>query len=163
MTSSGRDHLHEHGHDHEHDHGHEHQGGVRGFLRELFVPHTHDAADSVDDALEASAQGVRALKISLFVLLATTLLQLFVVFLSNSVALLADTVHNFADALTAVPLWIAFVLARRAVPPLPVRLRPRRGPRRLFIVVSSPLPPSSRPGRRSTACCTRHPWRTSAG
>ena len=99
---------------HDHEHGHEHRGGVRGFLRELFVPHTHDAADSVDDALEASAQGVRALKISLFVLLATTVLQLVVVFLSNSVALLADTVHNFADALTAVPLWIAFVLARRA-------------------------------------------------
>ena len=78
------------------------------------MPHTHDAADSVDDALEATAQGVRALKISLFVLLGTTVLQLVVVFLSNSVALLADTVHNFADALTAVPLWIAFVLARRA-------------------------------------------------
>ena len=119
MTSSApRDHLHDHDHDHDHDHhhghGHEHQGGVRGYLRELFVPHTHNPADSVDDALEASAQGVRALKISLFVLLATTLLQLVVVFLSNSVALLADTVHNFADALTAVPLWIAFVLARRA-------------------------------------------------
>ena len=118
--AAGRDHLHEHrqdhehGHEHDHEHGHEHAGGFRGFLRELFVPHTHDAADSVDDALEASAQGVRALKISLFVLLGTTLLQLAVVFLSNSVALLADTVHNFADALTAVPLWIAFVLARRA-------------------------------------------------
>lgn len=114
----GNTHEHEHGHEHEHEHeherGHEHPGGVRGYLRELFVPHTHDAADSVDDALEASAQGVRALKISLFVLLGTTMLQLVVVFLSNSVALLADTVHNFADALTAVPLWIAFVLARRA-------------------------------------------------
>lgn len=126
MTGATRhDHLHEHSHEHahgheheqgnhEHAHDHEHHGGVRGFMRDLFVPHTHDAADSVDDALEASAQGVRALKISLFVLLATTLLQLAVVFLSNSVALLADTVHNLADALTAVPLWIAFVLARRA-------------------------------------------------
>ena len=108
---------HDHPRDHEghdgHDHAHEHGRGIRGALREFFVPHTHDAADSVDDALEASAQGVRALKISLFVLLATTLLQLAVVFLSNSVALLADTVHNFADALTAVPLWIAFALARR--------------------------------------------------
>jgi len=114
LHEHGHDHDHEHGHDHEHEHGHEHRGGVCGYLRELFVPHTHDAADSVDDALEASAQGVRALKISLFVLLGTTMLQLVVVFLSNSVALLADTVHNFADALTAVPLWIAFVLARRA-------------------------------------------------
>lgn len=110
----GNTHEHEHEHGHEHGDDHEHPGGVRGYLRELFMPHTHDAADSVDDALEASARGVRALKISLFVLLGTTGLQLVVVFLSNSVALLADTVHNFADALTAVPLWIAFVLARRA-------------------------------------------------
>lgn len=105
---------HEHEHEHEHHHEHAHHGGIRGFLRELFVPHTHDAADSVDDALEASTAGIRALKVSLFVLLATTLLQLAVVFVSNSVALLADTVHNFSDALTAVPLWVAFVLGRRA-------------------------------------------------
>ncbi|WP_332908225.1 cation diffusion facilitator family transporter [Naasia lichenicola] len=78
------------------------------------MPHSHDASDSVDDALEASAQGVRALKISLFVLLGTTVLQLLVVLISGSVALLADTIHNFSDALTAVPLWIAFNLGRRA-------------------------------------------------
>ena len=63
--------------------------------------------------LEASREGVRALKISLFVLLGTTVLQFIVVLLSGSVALLADTVHNFSDALTAVPLWIAFILGRR--------------------------------------------------
>jgi cation diffusion facilitator family transporter len=101
----------EHGHEHEHEHEHGH--GLRGFLHELFVPHTHDAADAVDDALEASAQGVRAVKISLFVLLATTVLQFLVVLISGSVALLADTIHNFSDALTAVPLWVAFLLARR--------------------------------------------------
>lgn len=56
---------------------------------------------------------MRALKISLFGLLATTVLQFVVVLISGSVALLADTVHNFSDALTAVPLWIAFILARR--------------------------------------------------
>ncbi|MGY4857304.1 cation diffusion facilitator family transporter [Cryobacterium sp. AP23] len=78
------------------------------------MPHSHDAADSIDDALEASKEGVRALKISLFVLLATTVLQLGVVFISGSVALLADTIHNFSDALTAVPLWVAFILGRRA-------------------------------------------------
>lgn len=110
---SGHAHPQEHEHPHPHEHAHEHPGGVRGFLRELFVPHTHDAADSVDDALEASRQGVRTLKISLFVLLGTTVLQLVVVLISNSVALLADTVHNFSDALTAVPLWIAFSLSRR--------------------------------------------------
>lgn len=103
-----------HPHSHEHGHGHAHPGGVKGFLYGLFVPHSHDAADSIDDALEASAQGVRALKVSLFLLLGTTILQFVVVLISGSVALLADTIHNFSDALTAVPLWVAFVLGRRA-------------------------------------------------
>jgi cation diffusion facilitator family transporter len=117
-------HPHRHGHDHDHDHGsgghshgdgeeHEHPTGVKGFFHGLFVPHSHDAADSIDDALEASKEGVRALKISLVILLVTTALQLAVVVFSGSVALFADTVHNFSDALTAVPLWIAFVLGRR--------------------------------------------------
>lgn len=107
---------HEHTHEHDHTHGHEHpHGGVRGFFYDLFVPHTHDAADSIDDALEASAAGVRALKISLFVLLGTTVLQFLLVLITGSVALLADTIHNFSDALTALPLWIAFALGRRAV------------------------------------------------
>src|SRR5687768_7025977 len=110
----GHDHGHGHSHDHEHDHGHHHHGGFKGWLLELFVPHTHDAADSIDDAMEASVEGVRALKISLFLLLATTVLQFLVVLVSGSVALLADTIHNFSDALTAVPLWVAFILGRRA-------------------------------------------------
>jgi cation diffusion facilitator family transporter len=106
------DHHHHH-HDHE-THGHAHPTGIRGFFYGLFVPHSHDAADSIDDALEASTAGIRALKISLFVLLGTTLLQFAIFLISGSVALLADTIHNFSDALTALPLWIAFVLARRA-------------------------------------------------
>jgi cation diffusion facilitator family transporter len=108
-------HAHDHGHDHAHghDHGHDHHHGFLGTLKEFFVPHTHDSSDSIDDALEASTEGVRALKISLFVLLGTTVLQFLVVLISGSVALLADTVHNFSDALTAVPLWVAFLLARR--------------------------------------------------
>ena len=115
----GHDHEGHHHHDHSHGHGHTHHGhahhkGLKGWLFELFVPHTHDAADSVDDALEASAQGIRALKISLFMLLGTTVLQFLVVLVSGSVALLADTIHNFSDALTAVPLWVAFILGRRA-------------------------------------------------
>jgi cation diffusion facilitator family transporter len=77
-------------------------------------PHSHEAADKVDAALEASAEGIRALWISLAVLAATALLQLAVVAVSGSVALLGDTLHNAADALTAVPLGIAFVLGRRA-------------------------------------------------
>lgn len=95
-------------------HGHEHgEGGVRGFFMSIFRPHSHDAADSVDSALEASADGIRAVKISLAVLLVTSTAQLVVVLFTDSMALLADTIHNFSDALTAIPLWIAFVLGRR--------------------------------------------------
>lgn len=112
------EHAHErgdpHGHDHPHGHGHKHRSGIRGWLHEVFVPHSHDVADSIDDALEASTQGIRTVKISLVVLGATAVAQLLIVAVSGSVALLADTIHNFSDALTAVPLWIAFVLGRRA-------------------------------------------------
>jgi cation diffusion facilitator family transporter len=110
----GDEHGHAHGHGAGEGHDHEHAGGVRGFLLHLFVPHTHDAADSIDDAMEASDAGVRALKVSLVILLVTTALQFAVVLLTGSVALLADTVHNFSDALTAIPLWVAFLLGRRA-------------------------------------------------
>ena len=96
-----------------HDHGHAHDTGLRGVIASVFAPHSHDSADSVDSALEGSTQGIRAVKISLVALGITALLQVLVVVVSGSVALLADTIHNFSDALTAVPLWIAFVLSRR--------------------------------------------------
>lgn len=96
--------------EHPHDHAH---GGLRGLLAGV-LGHSHDPADSVDDALTADARGIRALKISLVILGVTALAQLAVVLISGSVALLADTIHNFSDALTSVPLWIAFVLGRRA-------------------------------------------------
>lgn len=112
----------EHGH-HEH-HGHErkgHEHGQRGRLSRplhrlshLLTPHSHESADKVDAALESSARGIRALWISLAVLGVTAAAQAGVVVVSGSVALLGDTVHNAADALTAVPLGIAFVLGRRA-------------------------------------------------
>ena len=78
------------------------------------IAHSHDHADSVDDALRDSAAGIRAVKISLVVLGVTAAAQLAIVAMSGSVALFADTVHNFSDALTAVPLWIAFSVSRRA-------------------------------------------------
>jgi cation diffusion facilitator family transporter len=74
-----------------------------------FTPHSHDSHDA-----DTSAAGLRALWISLGVLGTTALAQAFVVVLSGSVALLGDTLHNVADALTAVPLGIAFLLGRRA-------------------------------------------------
>lgn len=86
---------------------------MRGWVKSIFRPHSHDAADSVDPALEASSEGIRAVKISLVVLGITAAAQLVVVFFTGSAALLADTIHNFSDALTAVPLWIAFVVGRR--------------------------------------------------
>ncbi len=79
----------------------------------VFRPHSHDPADSVDEALESSTRGIRALKVSLVVLLVTGVLQGLVAAASGSVALLADTVHNFSDAFTAVPLGLAFWLSRR--------------------------------------------------
>jgi cation diffusion facilitator family transporter len=78
------------------------------------VGHSHDHVEVVDDALTTSADGIRAVKISLVALGATAIAQVAIVALSGSVALFADTVHNFSDALTAVPLWIAFALSRRA-------------------------------------------------
>lgn len=114
-NSTGHSHDPRHGSGHDHGHGHAARGGRFGAaLREVFAPHSHDASDSIDGALESSAAGIRAVKISLLALGATAVAQLVIVALSGSVALLADTVHNFSDALTAVPLWIAFALSRRA-------------------------------------------------
>lgn len=76
--------------------------------------HSHESHESVDDALESGETGIRALKVSLAVLFVTALFQIGIVAVSGSVALLADTIHNFGDALTAVPLWIAFALSRRS-------------------------------------------------
>jgi cation diffusion facilitator family transporter len=118
MTHDARpdtNHEHHHSADHSHDHGHSERGGrIGAALREVFAPHGHDASDSIDGALESSAVGIRAVKISLLVLGATSIAQLVIVMVSGSVALLADTIHNFSDALTAIPLWIAFALGTKA-------------------------------------------------
>jgi cation diffusion facilitator family transporter len=66
----------------------------------------------VDPSLFTTARGIRALKWSLAGLLVTALFQVVIVVFTGSVALLADTIHNFGDAFTAIPLWIAFRLAR---------------------------------------------------
>jgi len=100
MSKNHSDHHtdHDHGHDHhEHDHaqGHGHSHGV------------------VDPSITTSARGLWALKWSFVGLMTTAALQLIVVIFSGSVALLADMIHNFADAATAIPLAIAFVFARR--------------------------------------------------
>ena len=114
MSNHHHHHHHHHHHDdhHEHDHsahGHAHRPGRWARLR----PHRHEPAEMVDSALEASAEGMRTLWISLLGLAATAVLQGAVVLFSGSVSLLGDAVHNAADALTALPLAAAFLLGRR--------------------------------------------------
>lgn len=95
-----------HGHGHSHGHGH-------GWRR-AWRPHSHDAADQMDERLTGSREGMRALWGSFAVLLVTAAAQATVVWLTGSVALLSDTLHNLADACTAIPLAVAFRLGRRA-------------------------------------------------
>jgi cation diffusion facilitator family transporter len=122
-------HSNKHGHDHpekdRHDHersGHgehpeEHEHSKNPLLQSLqhfFSPHSHGHQEAALDPNLATDRGVWALKVSLAVLMATALFQVFIVAISGSVALLADTIHNFSDALTALPLGLAFWLSRRA-------------------------------------------------
>ena len=105
-----------HAHDAHDDHdGHEHASGLLGWLRNLYGGHSHSASDKIDDAMETNERGIWALKVSLIGLSLTAFFQLIIVIISGSAALLADTIHNFADAATSIPLWIAFALAQRGV------------------------------------------------
>jgi len=112
----GHDH-HEHDHhDHDHhDHDHQHgRGGIFTRIAEaLHLPgyaHEHGpvSADFLNNEL-----GIRTVKLALLALGITTVIQIAIYLVSGSVALLGDTVHNLGDALNSVPLWIAYVLARR--------------------------------------------------
>ncbi|MBD8063462.1 cation diffusion facilitator family transporter [Oceanitalea stevensii] len=113
---------HDHGHDHEtgHDHGHAHgtshehgHGGPWARLRHALVPHSHDHSETIRTAEESSAIGIRAAWVSLAGMGTTAVLQLIIVWLSGSVALLADTLHNLGHLATTIPLIIAFRLGRR--------------------------------------------------
>jgi cation diffusion facilitator family transporter len=88
-------------------------GRLAPALSEVVGAHSHDSAEQVDDSLESTAAGRKALWISLAALALTAGVQAVIVSFTGSVALLGDTLHNVADALTAVPLLIAFGLARR--------------------------------------------------
>jgi cation diffusion facilitator family transporter len=91
-------HSHHHGY---HNGGHDHHG-----------PHGHSHG-VIDATIATTDRGIWAIKWSFLILAVTAALQIAVVAVSGSVALLADTIHNVADATTAIPLWIAFMLARR--------------------------------------------------
>jgi cation diffusion facilitator family transporter len=106
VTHEPHDHDREHGHadDHEHE-PHDHHGHAR--------PHGHGHGHShglVHASIKRSRDGLRAVGLALVVLGATAVLQLLVFVASGSVALLADLIHNFGDAATAIPLAIAFAL-----------------------------------------------------
>jgi divalent metal cation (Fe/Co/Zn/Cd) transporter len=83
-------------------HEHDHQHGIQF--------HMHGA---IDPSIFTTQRGMLAVKWSFFGLLATAILQLVIVIFSGSVALLADTIHNIGDTATAIPLWVAFTLAKR--------------------------------------------------
>jgi cation diffusion facilitator family transporter len=75
--------------------------------------HHDHAHHAIDPTILTSERGIWAIKWSLIGLMTTAMLQVVIVYFTSSVALLADTIHNFGDASTAIPLWIAFRLARR--------------------------------------------------
>ena len=109
---------HDHDHDHHHHgpHGHSHGEGVWGFINTVFHFHGHSDKQQglASDPALATSEGIRTVWIALAALGITTVIQIIIVAASQSTALLADTVHNFGDALNSIPLLIAFYLARRA-------------------------------------------------
>ena len=108
--ASAIDHRHAHddlGRDEIHDHGHGEHGHARSTAHDSQHGHSHGL---VDPSILRSRAGVKAVSLSLAVLTVTAFAQAFIYYRTLSVALLADLIHNFGDALTAVPLGIAFYL-----------------------------------------------------
>lgn len=101
MHDHGYEHDHDHHHDHDDEHNHGHPAGGHG--------HTHGI---VDPSIFTTERGIWAVKWSFAGLFVTAFTQVVIVYYSGSIALLADTIHNFGDALTAIPLFFAFILAR---------------------------------------------------
>ncbi|MEL6148653.1 MAG: cation diffusion facilitator family transporter, partial [Chloroflexota bacterium] len=108
-------------HTHTQGEHHHHGGGIIGTIgAALHLPgfgHDHDhgyTSLAGDKALHDNELGIRTVWLALLALGITTVLQIIIYLASNSVALLADTVHNLGDALNSIPLLIAFYFARRA-------------------------------------------------
>jgi cation diffusion facilitator family transporter len=97
--------------EHQHDHTGPHEHAARPHDHDLDHEHSHGHSHGlVHESITRSREGVRAVALSLAVLAVTAIAQTLIFVLSGSVALLADLIHNFGDALTAVPLGIAFLL-----------------------------------------------------
>ena len=117
--------LHRHGRfEHSHPHTGPHRHRWRGLRRSIELhdhAHAHPHSDDehghshglIHDSIKRSSEGMRAVVLSLAVLGATAIVQAVVFVGSGSVALLADLIHNGGDALTAVPLGIAFAMRSR--------------------------------------------------
>jgi len=97
-------------HDHGHFHGHDH-GDDRDDHHKTHHGHAHTHG-IVDPSILTTERGIWAVKWSFVGLFITAIFQIIIVYYSGSIALLADTIHNFGDALTAIPLLFAFMLAR---------------------------------------------------
>jgi cation diffusion facilitator family transporter len=98
--------MHNHSH---HDDTSDSHAHARGHDDHQGHGHTHGV---IDPSITTSERGIWAIKWSFIGLLVTALIQVVIVWFSGSVALLADTIHNFGDAATAIPLWVAFALGR---------------------------------------------------
>src|SRR5260221_7524560 len=103
------EHNHENEHSH-HEHKHEHKHEQKKTHSHGGHSHTHGV---IDPTITTNERGIWAIKWSFIGLMITASIQIIIVFYSGSIALLADTIHNFGDASTAIPLWIAFRLALR--------------------------------------------------
>jgi cation diffusion facilitator family transporter len=99
-------HSHPHAGPHEHHFDHPHEP-YHSRHDEQAHGHSHGL---VDDSIKRSHEGVRAVTIALGILASTAAIQALVFALTGSLALLADLIHNGGDALTAIPLGIAFAL-----------------------------------------------------
>src|SRR5215207_1932986 len=97
-------------------HSHSQPKGLLGWIGQIFHLHGHShehASLAAEPAFQTNSEAIRTVWLALLALGLTSLLQIGIVALSGSVALLADTVHNIGDILNSIPLLIAFYLARR--------------------------------------------------
>lgn len=110
--SDNHNHREDNDHEHGHFHGHHHVEGHENHHDHHGHGHGH-MHGVVDPSIFATERGIWAVKWSFVGLFITAILQIVVVYYSGSIALLADTIHNFGDALTAIPLLFAFLLSSR--------------------------------------------------
>lgn len=96
------------------DYSHTHSHGMWSRMKHALVPHAHDVNDAIQTAEESTRLGIRTAWIGLAGMMATAIAQVFIVWVSGSIALLADTIHNIGHAATTIPLILAFKLGRRA-------------------------------------------------